>query len=59
MVHSLSGQRKTFAKSTAENPDDRGPMKEYNARVASGQLRDDEHQRGQQHIYVFILCNKV
>jgi len=26
--------------------DDRGPMQEYNSRVASGKLRDDEHQRG-------------
>lgn len=29
-----------------ENPDDRGPMQEYDDRVASRRLRDDEHQRG-------------
>ncbi|KAG0652765.1 afg1, partial [Hyphodiscus hymeniophilus] len=28
------------------NRDDRGPMAEYDDRVASGRLRDDEHQRG-------------
>jgi protein AFG1 len=28
------------------NPDDRGPMTEYDDRVAQGRLRDDEHQRG-------------
>lgn len=28
------------------NPDDRGPMQEYDDRVAQGRLRDDEHQRG-------------
>lgn len=30
------------------NPDDRGPIQEYDARVESGRLRDDEHQRGEQ-----------
>ena len=29
-------------------PDDRGPMAEYDDRVATGRLKDDEHQRGQQ-----------
>ncbi|KAI9741538.1 MAG: hypothetical protein M1818_004344 [Claussenomyces sp. TS43310] len=29
-----------------ENTDDRGPMQEYDARVAAGRLRDDDHQRG-------------
>lgn len=28
------------------NPDDQGPLAEYDARVANGRLRDDEHQRG-------------
>ncbi|KAF7872718.1 uncharacterized protein EAF02_008789 [Botrytis sinoallii] len=42
----IAGQRRSLATVQNENPDDRGPMKEYNARVASGQLRDDEHQRG-------------
>ena len=28
------------------NPDDRGPMQEYDDRVAAGKLRDDAHQRG-------------
>lgn len=28
------------------NSDSSGPMQEYNARVSSNQLRDDEHQRG-------------
>ncbi|KAI9797465.1 MAG: hypothetical protein M1825_005999 [Sarcosagium campestre] len=28
------------------NPTDWGPMNEYDSRVSSGQLRDDEHQRG-------------
>lgn len=31
---------------SAVNPDDRGPLIEYDERVASGRLRDDEHQRG-------------
>ena len=30
----------------AVNLDDRGPMNEYDDRVAEGRLRDDEHQRG-------------
>jgi peroxisome-assembly ATPase len=29
-----------------ETPDDRGPLQEYDDRVAQGRLRDDEHQRG-------------
>jgi len=28
------------------NLDDQGPMREYNSRVKSGRLTDDEHQRG-------------
>ena len=32
--------------SFAVNSDDRGPMMEYDRRVADGRLRDDEHQRG-------------
>lgn len=31
-----------------ENSDDRGPIKEYDDRVAAGRLRDDDHQRGEQ-----------
>lgn len=30
----------------AANPDNRGPLQEYDARVAAGRLRDDDHQRG-------------
>lgn len=30
----------------AANPSDRGPMQEYDLRVAEGRLRDDPHQRG-------------
>jgi hypothetical protein len=30
-----------------ENSDDRGPIQEYDERVAAGRLRNDEHQRGQ------------
>ncbi|PMD19118.1 hypothetical protein NA56DRAFT_215343 [Hyaloscypha hepaticicola] len=39
----IAGQRRTLA--TVQN-DDRGPIQEYEARVAAGRLRDDEHQRG-------------
>lgn len=42
---------KGLLKAATGSPDDRGPMKEYDARVAAGQLRDDEHQRGQQHMF--------
>ena len=37
------------------DPSDAGPMQEYNARVASGKLRNDEHQRGI-HTYVSHLA---
>lgn len=30
----------------AVNTADRGPISEYEARVESGSIRDDEHQRG-------------
>jgi hypothetical protein len=39
----------------AENPDDRGPIKEYDDRVEAGRLRDDDHQRGQQISLVLPL----
>ncbi|TVY68872.1 Protein AFG1 [Lachnellula suecica] len=42
----IAGQRRAFATVQNDNPDDRGPMDEYNKRVAAGRLRDDEHQRG-------------
>jgi len=29
------------------NPKSRGPIEEYDARIASGRLRDDQHQRSQ------------
>ena len=32
--------------SAAVNPDDRGPLMEYDDRVDTGRLRNDEHQRG-------------
>lgn len=32
------------------NPDNWGPMNEYDQRVKAGRLRDDEHQRGQPEI---------
>ncbi|KAH8593514.1 mitochondrial ATPase [Bisporella sp. PMI_857] len=39
-------QRRALATVQNVNPDDLGPMKEYDNRVDSGRLRDDEHQRG-------------
>ncbi|RDW69450.1 hypothetical protein BP6252_08470 [Coleophoma cylindrospora] len=42
----VAGQRRSLATVKQGNPDDQGPMQEYDARVASGRLRDDEHQRG-------------
>jgi len=35
------------------NPDSRGPLEEYDDRVHSRQLRDDEHQRGT------ITCHRL
>jgi hypothetical protein len=46
-----SSSRYSLAKHSLDsivNPDDRGPMMEYDDRVNAGRLRDDEHQRGQQ-----------
>ncbi|KAK4125702.1 hypothetical protein N657DRAFT_591429, partial [Parathielavia appendiculata] len=45
------GQRRTASVAAAEtventNPGDIGPIQEYDRRVASGVLRNDEHQRG-------------
>jgi protein AFG1 len=37
---------KSGANRSIVNPDDRGPINEYDDRVAAGRLRDDEHQRG-------------
>ncbi|KAH8679035.1 AFG1-like ATPase-domain-containing protein [Tricladium varicosporioides] len=42
----IAGQRRSLATVQNVNPDDRGPMQEYDRRVAAGRLRDDEHQRG-------------
>ncbi|KAL3427295.1 Protein AFG1 [Phlyctema vagabunda] len=42
----VAGQRRALATVQNVNPDDRGPLQEYDARVAAGRLRDDEHQRG-------------
>lgn len=42
----VAGQRRTLATVQNANPDDRGPLQEYNAQVDQGRLRDDEHQRG-------------
>ncbi len=45
----IAGQRRGYTissdKNTHNNPE-YGPMAEYNARVESGRLRDDDHQRG-------------
>ncbi|CZS91340.1 hypothetical protein WAI453_003609 [Rhynchosporium graminicola] len=42
----IAGQRRAFATVKNVNPDDRGPLMEYDDRVDSGRLRNDEHQRG-------------
>ncbi|CZR69711.1 probable AFG1-ATPase family gene [Phialocephala subalpina] len=42
----VAGQRRTLTTVQNANPDDRGPLQEYDARVDQGRLRDDEHQRG-------------
>lgn len=39
-------RQQTKADAFTVDPDDRGPMMEYDDRVATGRLRDDEHQRG-------------
>lgn len=39
----------------AANSDSRGPMQEYDHRVANGRLRDDDHQRGGRH----ALCTRA
>lgn len=51
MVYNLLYGSEMLTNINTGNPDDQGPMKEYNARVALGQLRDDEHQRGQQDTF--------
>ncbi|RFU33516.1 hypothetical protein B7463_g2799, partial [Scytalidium lignicola] len=42
----VAGQRRGLATVQNVNPNDRGPLAEYDARVANGRLRDDGHQRG-------------
>ncbi|KAF4625262.1 hypothetical protein G7Y89_g12905 [Cudoniella acicularis] len=42
----VAGQRRGLATLQSVNHDDRGPLQEYDKRVAAGGLRDDEHQRG-------------
>ncbi|KAL2066065.1 hypothetical protein VTL71DRAFT_2136 [Oculimacula yallundae] len=42
----IAGQRRGLATVKNVNPDDRGPLMEYDDRVDSGRLRNDEHQRG-------------
>ncbi|KAH9210967.1 AFG1-like ATPase-domain-containing protein [Leptodontidium sp. 2 PMI_412] len=42
----IAGQRRALATVKNVNPDDRGPLIEYDNRVDSGRLRNDEHQRG-------------
>lgn len=42
----IAGQRRTLATVENVNPDDRGPINEYDDRVDAGRLRDDAHQRG-------------
>ncbi|KAH8803194.1 AFG1-like ATPase-domain-containing protein [Xylogone sp. PMI_703] len=42
----VAGQRRGLATVRNVNPTDQGPLAEYDARVANGRLRDDEHQRG-------------
>lgn len=42
----IAGQRRAYGANNKVNSDDQGPMAEYDARVASGKLRDDDHQRG-------------
>jgi hypothetical protein len=45
-THALRAYANSSNPDLAVNPDDRGPMNEYDDRVAEGRLRDDEHQRG-------------
>lgn len=42
----VAGQRRALATVQNVNPDNWGPMNEYENRVETGRLRDDEHQRG-------------
>ena len=42
----VAGQRRSYAATKNATFDNQGPMAEYDARVASGTLRDDDHQRG-------------
>ncbi|KAG9237391.1 AFG1-like ATPase-domain-containing protein [Amylocarpus encephaloides] len=42
----IAGQRRSLATVRNVNPDDRGPIQEYDHRVDTGRLRNDEHQRG-------------
>ncbi len=46
MPKSRKSHSKPETNKPAVNPDDRGPINEYDDRVAAGRLRDDEHQRG-------------
>ncbi|TVY93032.1 Protein AFG1 [Lachnellula willkommii] len=41
----IAGQRRSLATVQDATHDNQGPMEEYNKRVKSGRLRDDEHQR--------------
>jgi protein AFG1 len=50
-VSSRRGQTRAYQ--VPVNPDDRGPINEYDDRVASGRLRDDEHQRGQLNLNIW------
>jgi protein AFG1 len=50
----LGGDRVLIA--TLVNPDNRGPLDEYNARVDAGTLRDDQHQRGTIHFRSFSIA---
>lgn len=42
----IAGQRRSYAIGKNAHPDERGPIAEYDKRVANGALRDDDHQRG-------------
>lgn len=42
----IAGQRRSYGIGKKIDPDERGPIAEYDARVADGRLRDDGHQRG-------------
>ncbi|KFY07185.1 hypothetical protein V492_07371 [Pseudogymnoascus sp. VKM F-4246] len=42
----IAGQRRSLSSNPDPNPEDHGPLAEYDDRVQSGRLRDDDHQRG-------------